>query len=198
MSTSLKVDVSGLKRLAQKINSPELRNEVINVASEKPVAALISQAIADNFAKEGPGWAPLKARTIRQSVSKKLRTGMKGLTDKEVLHHEKISRGGGEDPSFRKILQRTRLLYKSVTTPGYSGSNKTGVSGSNIYKVEGSKIIWGTSLVYARAQNKGNPKNKVPAREFLVVRDEWMSRITKYVLKRYQEIIKKSVGTKTT
>lgn len=195
MKASLTVNVDCFKMLAKKLQSPEIKNQIEAVANEKPVAALIAQAVADNFAKEGPGWAPLKPRTIRQSMSKKNRKNMKVLSDEDISKHEKLARGGGEDGAFRKILRKTNLLYKSVTTPGFSGSNKSGAVGSNIYKVENAKITWGTSLIYARPQNQGNPKKKVPARPFLVIRDEWMKKITMYVVKRYKEIIKSSLGT---
>ena len=60
--SAMKVDVTVINLLADKCKSPALKRQLEGIASEKPVAALIGQAIADNFAQGGPGWKPLKIR----------------------------------------------------------------------------------------------------------------------------------------
>jgi phage gpG-like protein len=198
--SSMKVDVSGLRRLAAALEGQELKGAIESVPQEKGIAALIGQGIAENFDKEGPGWEPLKSKTIKASMSKKGRKALKGMSDEDIAMHEKRARrkAGNEESvtAYRKILQRTRLLYKSVTIPGFSGSNK-GQSGGNIYKVVGNVITWGTSLVYARVHNKGYAKKKIPKREFLFLTQEWKDRINMFVLKKYREIIKAKLNTRS-
>jgi phage gpG-like protein len=196
MSASMKVNVSGLRRLAAALEGQEVKGAIESVPQDKAIAALIGQGIADNFDKEGPGWAPLKSKTIKSSLSKKNRKTLKGMSDEDIQAHEKKARKNEGVTAYRKILQRTRLLYKSVTIPNFSGSNK-GTSGGNVYKVVGNIITWGTSLVYARVHNKGNPKKNIPKREFLVLRQEWKDQITAFVLKKYKEILKAKLNTRS-
>lgn len=181
---SFKVDLSALKRLAERMNAPELSEHINRIPQEKGVAALVSQAIADNFNKEGPGWAPLKAATIRRSLAKKMRRSLSQMTDKEIIKHEKAARKDGGS-TYRMILQKTGLLRKSVTVPSAQG---------NVYKVEGNNLIWGTDLVYAATHNKGNPKQNIPKREFLVIKKDWMDKIYSFVLGKYSEIVSRAIN----
>lgn len=179
---AFKVDVSAFKQLAQDFDSPSVKQAVRDIARDRAIPALISQAIADNFHKEGPGWPPLKIR--------------KG-----------------------KMLRKTNLLFKSVTTPGAPG---------NIYRNDGSVITWGTNLLYAAIHNDGGvitakkakmlfipltPKGqkvgpqkgkaaqkssglkygrdfifkksvRIPARPFLTISDSWMEQIYQYALEK--------------
>lgn len=218
MSDSIKVDTSALDKLIDRLSDPQLRQQLHNVITLKGLVAIVAQAIADNFDKEGPGWAPLKPNTIRQSVSKKLRKVLSKLGDKELTKKEAKSRKNGEEPS-RRILDRGGFLKKTVTTPNATvtakeaGSKKT-TTGSNIYKIEGDTLIWGTNLIYAGIHNKGgkvtrharsNIRTKkehgessftIPKREFLVIRPEWQQRLNEFIVMKYIEIIKKSIGGK--
>lgn len=63
------VDLEPLKNLEQRFKDPALRADLMRIAGRAEVSALVAQAIADNFAKEGPGWRPLKGATIRNSVA---------------------------------------------------------------------------------------------------------------------------------
>lgn len=213
MSFTVKMD--GLKAIIAKLDSPELKDQIENVARHKGIAALIGQAIAENFAKEGPGWAPLKSQTIRSSLSKKQRRALKLLTGQEISMRERILKKSTRlyyenkilaainkkaklgksmkslEPS-RAILQRSRLLYKTATIPGYSGSGKGG-SGSNTYRVEGTNIYWGTSLIYAATHNKGAPERGIPQREFLLIRAEWMARINEFAVDRILQIFRDTI-----
>jgi hypothetical protein len=209
------------------------------------VAGLVAQAIADNFAKEGPGWAPLKGATIRNSVGLNratkallkdaymygarkvgaIRTVKKGkdkgkqILDRRELkgqkrtfyehvdkYIEKIERSarsgasedGGDALGNRQILRRTSLMFQTVTTPGFSGSAKRTqyggtVTGSNIRRVEGSNLIWGTNLIYAATHNNGTQEPRVPKREFLVIRDVWQARLTRFVFKVMTDIVRDHV-----
>ncbi len=186
MGASMKIDISALKRIAAKFDSPQLRDTVTRLPQEKAVAALVGQAIADNFDQEGPGWAPLKPATIRASVGRKIKKSMGEMTDEELLKHERIARKGwkGADSNpFRRILQKTGLLKKTATMPGFTGS-KGGKTGSNIWKTEGSRLIWGTDLIYAGVHQRGNAKRKIPARPVLTLRPVWLKQIQDYVVQR--------------
>lgn len=192
MSASLVLNKSGLDAFIKRLEDPTIRTELEKLPQKKAVAALVAQAIADNFDKEGPGWEPLKAETIRRSVSKKIKKVLENMTDAEILAYEKKARKQGSPESFvgtnRKILQKTRLLRGTVTTPGQTIS-KNGMTGSNIWRTEGSNLIWGTDLIYAGTHNKGNPKKGIPKREFLVIREQWLRQINEFLLDEVTKII---------
>ena len=245
------VNVSALEQLAGRFKSPELEAKLQGVAAQKEVAAMVAQAIADNFDKEGPGWAPLKGATIRNSVGLNMAT--KALLRDAYLHGarkmgaiktvkkgknkgkqsvdyrdikgnraefyghvdkyiERVEAGarrsaaqddplGKEVLGNRSILRRTGLLYKTVTTPGFSGSAKRTkyggvVTGANIYRVQGSNLVWGTNLIYAATHNYGAPERGIPQREFLKVREQWMARLTRFVFKLMADVIKNHIEGK--
>lgn len=191
------LNLSSLKRLGERFSGSRMKDAISQAMRERAVAALVGQAIADNFSKEGPGWAPLKAGTIRASLSKKLKKSIADMSDEELLKYEKKARQKeSEEVPNRRILQRTNLLMKTATIPGYSGTSKgkKPVSGANIYKVEGTKLIWGTDLIYAGVHNKGNAKKRIPKREFLVIRPEWNKQIQEFVFKRALKFVKSVVG----
>lgn len=185
---SFKVNADSLKELISKIDNASVKEEVSRLIQKKAVAALVAAAIADNFNKEGPGWAPLKPSTIRASVSAKLKKKLDQMSDSELKSHEKKSK----EP-FRKILRRTGLLFNTVTTPGYRGSQK-GVSGQNVYRIEDDKLIWGTDLAYAGLHNNGDARRHIPKREFLVIRKEWQKKLQEYLVGGAREIIKTKLG----
>ena len=114
------------------------------------------------------------------------------MTDEELLKHESQARKEGTKESFigpnRKILQRTRLLRGTVTTPGAMIS-KNGITGSNIWRTEGTNLIWGTDLVYAATHNRGNPAKNIPQRKFLTIRAEWMKVLEDYLVSEAFKIV---------
>ncbi len=186
-------DVSGIQRLAKKFSDPAVKREIEMIPARKAVAALVAQAIADNFDKEGPGWAPLKPSTIRRSVSKqvagiKVKVGGKlkslsEMTDAELEKYEAKARKQPENSEvqpFRRILKKTGALMKSVTTPGVQ---------HNIYRMQGAKLIWGTDLAYAGIHNKGDPSKNIPKREFLVIHEQWEAQINDYIISEAMKII---------
>ena len=193
MSASLKVDASGLRRLAYSFHDPALKTQIMQVPQRKAVAAIVGQAIADNFTQEGPGWPSLKAESIRASLSKKMRKSIADMTDKELLSHERKARLIGSDVvPHRSILRRTGLLMRTATTPNYQGSAKSGkkvVSGSNVWKTEGHTLIFGTNLVYAAIHNYGMPSKGIPKREFMTLRKEWMDKLKEYVMEETFKLI---------
>lgn len=188
MSASFKVELESLKFFMRKISDPKLNQRLDNIQHEKGAVAIISQAIADNFNQEGPGWPPLKTQTIRRSVKGKTKKAVSDMTDKEVERHEASARrNGSKVMPFRKILQLSGLLKKTVTVAGYTGTSKgahgkPGPTGSNVYRVENQTIVWGTNLPYAGAHNNGAPKQNIPKREFLVIRPEWQSRLEEWTM----------------
>lgn len=190
MGAALTLDTKGLRRLANKLNSPAMRKKLEAIPQKKAVAALVAQAIADNFDQEGPGWAPLKASSIRSSLAKSMRKRLSKMSDAELLRYEKGARlVGSKDEPNRRILQKTGLLRNTVTKPGFSGSNKSGQSGRNIIKTEGTKLIYGTDLVYAGVHQNGSAKRGIPARPFMTLRAEWKKQLVDYVVEQAFEII---------
>ena len=168
------------------------------------VIAIITAAIRENFLMQGPGWAPLKPSTIRQSLAK-------GLKKRAA------------DAGSRMILQRTGMLKKSVTSMGEN---------HNIFRTEGTKIVWGTDLLYAGIHNTGGiinhpgtkngfgiqTKNKIieaknlkrkkqkplrkeiiipahqipiPKREYLVIKPNFINQIHEYMADTILKIIDK-------
>lgn len=205
MANSFNANLESLKFFMRKLDSPELKAKVADIAHEKGIIAIISQAIANNFELEGPGWPALKAQTIRWSVKGKAKKAISDMTDAEIEHHEKAARKSGDDSvqPFRRILQLTGLLKKTATTANYTGSGKAkpgkpAVSGSNVYRVENTTVIWGTNLVYANAHNSGDAKRGIPKREFLTIRPEWqakldnwaMTQTVKYLRQTWAEVLK--------
>lgn len=194
MGASLTVNTSGLRKLSATLRSPLVREFAESLPMDKGVGALVSQAIADNFAQEGPGWPALKAETIRRSVKGKAKKSVASMSDDELIAYEaKARKEESEENPHRRILDRTGLLKKAATIANFSGSNKKGQQGSNIWKKEGSNLVWGVDLVYARAQDQGNPKKNVPARPFLVLRAKWLREINEYVGKRIFKFITENV-----
>lgn len=207
-------DLKGLKELVSRFSDPVLIQELNKIPQQKGVAALVAQAIADNFAKEGPGWKALKPATIRASLSKSMRKKIRKLSSSEVRDFETLSRKKSlsnrevnelarlnvkmknkkpmQMPN-RLILQKTGLLKKTVTTPGFQGSSGN-VSGSNVYKVEGTNLIWGTDLVYAATHQYGNSKKGVPARPYLTIRDEWQKQLNDFITEKALTLIKKYIA----
>jgi len=173
----------------RKINDPFLLNRIEKIAHEKGLQAIVSQAIADNFDKEGPGWAPLKTQTIRGSVKGKAKKAVHDMTDKELERHEKFARKPGAKTvvPFRRILQRTGLLKKTVTVAGYTGTGKAsngkpGPVGSNVFQVNGTTMIWGTNLIYAGTHQNGNAARGIPQRKFLNIRPEWQNKMEEWTM----------------
>ncbi len=181
----MKIDIKFLRDLEKKINSPGLQSQLRSLPEKKEVAAIIAQAIGDNFAQQGPGWKPLQAATIRSSVSKKLRKKLSSLSDRQILAHEaKARKKDATEAPHRMILQKTGLLKKSVTTPGAT---------ENIKKVEGTNLIWGSQLIYAKTHNEGLAKKNIPKREFLVLRDVWKQRLYVYLAKEITKMVVDSI-----
>ena len=164
---SFKVDKSQLDQLIAKMENPVIQETLKQLPMNKGLVALVAQAIADNFDKEGPGWAPLSPKTIRMSTAKKMGTG---ATKKDKR---------------RMILQRTGALKKSVTTPGAM---------HNVWKNEGTNLVWGTDLAYAGIHNYGWPARGIPKREFLVIREEWQTRLNEFILQKASKLISTQMG----
>lgn len=129
------LNLSFLHRLVERLGDAGLASRLQNLSSDPGVAAIVEQAVADNFDKEGPGWKKLAENTIKRSISKKLR--------KNYLGNNQVA--GSSEPA-RRILQKSGLLKKSVTTVGATG---------NIYRPGINKLTWGTDLSYASIHNNG-------------------------------------------
>lgn len=180
--SSFKVQVRGLAKLITLSSDPALQQQLQNIAKRRECAAIISQAIAENFAKRGPGWPPLKTQTILSSISKSQRA--------KIMKHKNPKAKAKAMNAARTPLQgKTRMLYKSVTTPGAPG---------NVYSVDAGKIIWGTNLVYAGIHNRGGViKNgwgrgitiRIPKREYLKVPKFWMQQLSLFVVEEATRVL---------
>lgn len=208
MRASLTVDTSSLKALIAKYDPKAVGEELDRIIQSKAVAAMVGQAIADNFKEQGPGWQPLKGSTIRRSVSKKLKKSLSSLTDKGIEMQEALARKSG-NAGFRTILRRTGLLMQSATTPGARG---------NIFRKEQHAIVFGTDLIYAGVHNRGltikHPGTdkgfgikglkipphdiKMPKRKFMRIRKEWHDRIVDFVAEQcFKMLVQRLIGGQT-
>lgn len=186
---SFTCNISGLQKMIGLVSDPTVKRAIENISRNKGVAALVSQAISENFQKRGPGWPPLKAETVLKSVNAKARKrlekarGKTGTMGGIRAYHKAL------DAARSPLMGRTRLLFKSATTPGAPG---------NIYRVDGSKLIWGTHLIYARIHNKGGLiKNgfgrgvriRIPKREYLKLTDYWKNELNVFALEEATRIL---------
>lgn len=111
----LKANLTGLDELVRRFNDPGLRNELNKIPSLKGVAAIISQAIADNFEKEGPGWAPLKAATLRASVKKAVIKKLESRFLRQLGFHNKKT-GEVHKSKAKLTTEEKRKLNKAVNS----------------------------------------------------------------------------------
>jgi phage gpG-like protein len=187
----MKVNTSNLRKLAERFKDPALRTEISALIGTKGVQAIVAQAIADNFAQDGPGWQPLSSRYMRSEIVRVM---------KKKKNRDAFFRG----EAIRRILQKSGLLKKSVTTPGAPG---------NVCQVVGLRLVWGTDLVYAGIHNYGgtihNPGTKngfgmgikipahdipIPQREFLVIHEKWKMQLEAFIMKKATAIVKKIIS----
>lgn len=117
------------------------------------------------------------------------------MSDAELLKHEAKARVAGAEEQatpHRQILRRSGLLMKVATTPGATGTSKSGkksIQGSNIYRVEGTNLVWGVDLIYAKTHNEGNPKQNIPKRQFLVIHEEWYKKINMFMATKIVKLV---------
>lgn len=169
-----KANLRGLKLVIQRFDDPALKAELEKIPSMKGVAAIISQAIADNFEQEGPGWAPLKAATLRYSVKKAVISRMQKRARKALGIPEKGKMSVAQRVRVRKMVDRQLVSHerkarsrKDISKPdqGQAAPNrkilqKTGLlkktatimnfTGSNKSGTTGSNIykVEGTNIVW--------------------------------------------------
>lgn len=134
--SNFRVDLSGLRKFRKQFTDPA----VFKILDDLPKRAvpLVAQAIADNFTKEGPGWAPLSRITLGQVKPKRFRKKKGWNRIKQMVM-------GNTQPA-RRILRKSSLLFNSVTKPG---------AAHNIMRTQGTRLIWGTDLVYASIHQHG-------------------------------------------
>jgi phage gpG-like protein len=187
MSAVFKVNALAFKNLAKRLSDPSIKRAVYDIMKEKPVAALISQAIADNFDVEGPGWPPLKIRQgkpLQKSglLKKSVTTpGAKGniyrvqgttITWGTNLVYAGIHQNGGE-----VVAKNSKFLFIPISKKG----EKVGpIKDKSARKGSGLKV--GRDMIFKKSV-------MVPARPFLNIRKVWMARIFGYVLQRANNII---------
>lgn len=165
MSASFKVDLSSLKLFFEGLSNPALQQKLESIAQERDIAALVGQAINDNFEKEGPGWEPLKAASLRAKLTKKVRKSLAGLSDEELLKLEAKTRKENENGLSRKILQKSQLLKRTVTIPGYTGSSggkKKACRDRTFTRSKGTTSFGVRTWFMRVSTKKGTPKRTSP------------------------------------
>ena len=113
----LKIDFSALEDLAKRFKSPALDAKMREVIGSKEISGLVAQAIAENFAQEGPGWAPLKGSTIRNSVARGvLKKVMRaaGLNAAIQMRATKTDKNGQLRIDASKLKGRRAEYYRRV------------------------------------------------------------------------------------
>jgi phage gpG-like protein len=175
---TFQANLAGLFELIASIDDSEIKRMLLDLPNHKKIHALISQAIAENFDKEGPGWKPLKIQTIMQSLPKKRR--------------QEVKSGKVKPEAARKILQGSPpILKKSVTTPGVEG---------HVHRVEGTTLIWGTDLIYAGIHQHGGTIRRgehtitIPARPYLKLSDFWKLEIETTAVNLALQAIRRRLG----
>lgn len=192
VSASFKVNVDPLVQLAQRIGDSSVREAIKNVPRERAVAALIGQAIADNFDQSGPGWAPLAIRKGKP-------------LQKTGLLKQSVTTPGSQFNIYKvngsTISWGTKLLYAGIHNKGGTISPKNAkalfipltkkaeqvgpLKNKAAQKKSGLKV--GVDFAFAKSVT-------VPKREFLKLRPEWKKRLASYMVSRYEAIIRKALG----
>lgn len=114
---NFEVDPSGLDKLANLLQNPVLLGALNQMAGSKGVLALVSQAIADNFDKEGPGWKALKGETIRRSVATRMQKQLVRAASENAARKMGAVKRGKDGRSIidkSKIKGRKAEFYEHV------------------------------------------------------------------------------------
>lgn len=191
MTASMKVDVSGLKRLAEKFSSSALRREMEVIAQDKGVAALLGQAVADNFNQNGPGWPAARIPSGRRLLR---RSGQLFASATTPGAPGNIYRVDGT-----VVTWGTNLIYASI-------HNKGGT-----ITVKNAKALFIPLTAKAERQGPQRDKSKrdptlklgkdfvfkqsvtIPARPFMVLRDFWKQQLIDYFVQRAKAALKKGL-----
>lgn len=190
--SSFKINIEALKNLAQRLGDSTLREQIKGVPRERAVAALIGQAIGDNFDQNGPGWKPLAIRK-GQPLQKT------GLLKKSVTVPD--SQFNIYKVNGTTIEWGTKLLYAGIHNKGGTISVKNAkalfipltkkaekigpLKDKAAQKKSGLKV--GVDIAFAQSVN-------VPKREFLVLRPVWKRRLAEYMIGRYEFYMRQRLG----
>lgn len=167
MSASLKIDKRPLDRLIAQIEDGSNRAELARVPQSRAVGALIGQAIADNFAKEGPGWKPLKS-------------GLRPILERSGLLKKTVTTPGVRGNVFRvendKLIWGTDLVYAGIHNHG------------GVIKFPGTNNGFGRKGVRIPAH-----QIRIPKRTFLTLRAEWKKRVSDFIAEGMFTIVTKKM-----
>ncbi len=112
MANGFVFNMQGLWKLTKKFSDPALIAELNKIPASAGVSAIISQAIADNFEKEGPGWAPLKASTLRATVKKSVIKKIEARFLKSFQVAKKKQLSMHEKRQFNKLVDSQLLAHE--------------------------------------------------------------------------------------
>lgn len=187
------VDLESLRKLASKVNDPMLRENLNKIAHEKGAVALISQAIADNFDREGPGWPALKFREgralQRTGLLKKSATtvGAKGNIYKvegtDIVWGTNLKYAGIHNTGGTVTARNAKALFIPISAKGMS----VGPIKDPAARKGRNKLVVGTDMIFKKSVT-------IPKREFLVIRPEWRERIEQWTLGMVAKYLKQAWG----
>jgi phage gpG-like protein len=188
MSASLKVDTSGIRRMTAAFDSHGVRSAIAQLPQRKAVAALVGQAVADNFDKQGPGWKPLKIRKgvilsktglLRKSATSPGAPGniykVEGqslIWGTDLIYAGIHNKGGVITP------KKAKALYIPLTPKGERvGPIKTAMGRRKV------ATKYGVDFTFAKSVT-------IPKREFMVIRPQWLVQIQEYIIGQAISIVR--------
>lgn len=189
----IRVELESLRALSSKISDPTLRANLSRLAHEKGAVALVSQAIADNFDREGPGWPALKFREGRALQ----RTGLLKKSATTVGAKGNVYKVEGTD-----IVWGTNLKYAAIHNTGGTVTAKNAKAlfipispkGMRVGPIKDpgaragkNKLVVGTDMIFKKSVT-------IPKREFLVIRPEWRERIEQWTLGMVAKYLQQAWG----
>lgn len=140
MANGFVFNMQGLWNLTKKFSDPALIAELNKIPATAGVSAIISQAIADNFEKEGPGWAPLKASTLRATVKKSVIKKVEarflkalGFHDKETgeIHKSKKDLTTAQKNKLNKLVDKQLVAHEKAARSTRQNRNRNAENSPN-------------------------------------------------------------------
>jgi phage gpG-like protein len=193
LAASFTVNLESLKSLVAKMSDSRLSKRIDNIANEKGASAIVSQAIADNFAVRGPGWLPLK---VRKGMPLQ-KTGLLKRSVTTVGAPGNVHRVEGQS-----IIYGTNLDYAAVQNFGGTITPKNAKAlfipiskkGERVGPIKDpkdrkgkDKLVYGKDFVLAKSV-------RVPARPFLVIRPGWQAKLEEWTMTKMISYVREEWG----
>lgn len=162
------VKLDELENLAERFKDPAIQAKLQGVASMPEVAAMVAQAIADNFAQEGPGWDALKGATIRNSVAKGM---LKNLIKDAYFAAAfkvgavKVSKSGKRSIDREALRGKKKKFYEHVDKQLVDVERAARKSAGPNDALGNRQILRRTSLLYKTVTTPGFAGSSIGANE---------------------------------